>query len=206
MKDYNGVIKANTYVKIRDEEHLEVVKAEMWKVYNNVDEYDHCLKVGSYITFRSILDGVGWGSYSKFINLPDSFSGRYTEIFIEAPATKPTPPFKIRNGNDPAVRQWLVDNGWDYPTSSILTCNWNSHHLYVKGDGELTHNYNYEKYFNNHPYPELNLNISNITREVVTTITEPQVTSWNMVDSEKSERMELIAKIEAGLAELKKLG
>lgn len=207
MKDYNGVIKANTYVKIRDKEHLEVVKAEMRKVYSDVDRFAEKLRLDWCITFWSTSNDEDWGIFSSVKSANDYETRDYTEIFIEAPATKPTPPFKIRNGNKLAVRQWLVDNGWDIKSKyvSLLTHHLEMQYLSVSGEGVVLCGSD-EDYFNNKPYLELSLNISNVTREVVTTITEPQVTNWNMVDSEKSERMELIAKIEAGLAELKKLG
>jgi len=206
MKDYNGVIKANTYVKIRDEDHLEVVKGEMRKVYSDVDTNQHCFTVGFFIVFWS-NSRQSWGNFRSMSHAHTPNNVDYTEIFIEAPATKPTPPFKVRNGNDPAVRQWLVDNGWDFfcGGKSLATVNKNTEYLFVYANNLIDYG-RYESTFNSDVSPELSLNISNITREVVTTITEPQVTSWNMVDPEKSERMERITKIEAELAELKKLG
>lgn len=76
----------------------------------------------------------------------------------EKETTFPTTPFKLKCGDKPEVRQWLKDNGCDWINGYCIV---SSDHekdtcmLFII-DGEVSHQFDDEQYYNNHKYPEVN--------------------------------------------------
>ena len=69
----------------------------------------------------------------------------------------PTPPFKLRHGDDPIVRQWLEDNGVVWITRRKPTEFSDQFSLlFVSPNLILAHGRNNEKEFESDPYPEIN--------------------------------------------------
>jgi len=188
----NTVIKPNTYVKILSQEHLTYIKS--------LAEDMGYSRWGS-MTSESNTKYINFHG-DKLITLNGSMSlSESREIFIPLPEASPKPPFKIRNANHPAVRQWLKGQGYSFENEylSILETNLDHQFSIVKGCGHFfvisgEDFFEQEEWFDNHSYPELTLNLA--------------VTSWGMpepIDKDKLERMERIKAIEAELDKLKQM-
>lgn len=188
----NTVIKPDTYVKILSQEHLTYIKGlaedlgySRWGSMTSESDTN-------YINFHGDMD------YTLNIGMGLSES---REVFIPLPEASPTPPFKIRNANHPAVRQWLLDQGCKFRSTplNVLSTHLDLSFSVVDEDGYLfvvcgEDYHDQEEVFNRYTYPELTLNLA--------------VTSWSLpepIDKDKLERMERIKAIEAELDKLKQM-
>ena len=189
----NNVIKPNTKIKILSREHLDYIEnlAEQYG-FSRYMHNELSRDIATYIVFYKSRE------YCLGANLYD-FDHSYDmeEIFIPMPEASPKPPFKLRNANHPVVRQWLKDQGCRFTVSSldVLTSYTNETLVFVSEDMLMTFMMiGYEREFEQHPYPELTLNLA--------------VTSWEMpepIDKAKLERIERIKAIEAELDKLKQM-
>ncbi len=198
----NNVIKPNTKIKVLSPEHSKYVQELAFE--QGFSWYTGAAQKGmlTHIFFRgnhkmSCLDDGDNYYFDNAIGIKDM-----TEIFIPLPNPSPKPPFKLRNANHPAVRQWLKDQGYDFWNSdnlNILTTHLDCSFGIVDEDGSFCvlggeDYFEQEEDFNKHTHPELTLNLA--------------VTSWEMsepIDKVKLERMKKIEELEKTLAELKGL-
>jgi hypothetical protein len=191
----NNIIEPNTEVEILSLEHLAYVKKlaeeqgyKRWSCINLADNETR------YVAFHSDMEFTQ--------NVYACYLDKFKRVTLPMPDTPPKPPFKLRNANHPAVRQWLKGQGYDFWQSNVL--NILTTHLdysfgivdeegyfYVLSGEDY---FDQEDAFNKHTFPELTLNLA--------------VTSWEMpepIDSAKLERMERIKAIEAELDKLKQM-
>lgn len=193
----NNIIEPNTEVEILSLEHLAYVKKlaeeqgyKRWSCLGSPTDNETV-----YVNFHDDMD------YTQNRN-PSGLSDKFKRVLLPMPDTSPTPPFKLRNANNLAVRQWLMDMGYGYFHSgilNILTTNLDCSFGIVNGEGYFyvlagEDYFDQEDAFNKHTAPELTLNLA--------------VTSWEMpepIDEAKLERQERIKAIEAELDKLKQM-
>ncbi len=185
----NNIIEPNTEVEILSLEHLAYVKKLAEEQGYKRWGYNYCAdNETTYVNFYSDMEYTQNSSSCSFT--------KFKRVILPMPDTSPKPPFKLRNANNPTVRQWLKDMGYDFWHSDVfniltthLDCSFGivdeEGYFYVLG-GECS--------FDGYTYPELTLNLA--------------VTSWEMpepIDKAKLERMERIKAIEAELDKLKQM-
>lgn len=183
----NNIIEPNTEVEILSLEHLAYVKKlaegqgyKRWSCINLADNETR------YVSFHSDMEFTQ--------NVYTCYLDKFKRVTLPMPDTSPKPPFKLRNANHPAVRQWLKDMGYEWRSDGCLVqTHLDVEFIYIDESRSATKGFDLD-FLNSHEYPELTLNLA--------------ITSWEMpepIDEAKLERMERIKAIEAELDKLKQM-